>query len=113
MKISKLVLKENSICDFGALQLGICLQYNHTLTDVNMECNYISDKGFRSIFKTLHFNSTLTSLNIGKNLITDESFGCISNYWKQERSLKKFQYHNNQFTKDVIKKIEGILEKYM
>ena len=48
----------------GASCLGELLKVNNSLQELNMECNSIGDDGMSSVADGLQYNKTLTKLNV-------------------------------------------------
>jgi Ran GTPase-activating protein (RanGAP) involved in mRNA processing and transport len=73
----------NKIGLAGGRALADALEHNHTLLDLNLQCNVIGDEGVRLISQALRWNTSLTCILLDDNQISRQgllpfAFVCLS-----------------------------------
>ena len=77
----------NQIGATGAAALAKALEFNSSLTSLNLSDNEIKEKGAAALAKALKSNSSLTSLNLNANQIKDTGATALAKTLESNSSL--------------------------
>ena len=92
----ELDLSSNEISDEGATALQQALKGNTTLQRLNLSSNEISDEGATALQQALKGNTTLQRLNLSSNEISDEGATALAQVVKGNTTLKMLDLARNQ-----------------
>ena len=95
VRITKLVLSENSITDRGATTLAEMLKENRTLQHMNVSNNSIGVGGVTALAEMLKENRTLQHMNVSSNSIGDGGATALVEMLKENRTLQQLDVSNN------------------
>lgn len=99
-----------SFCDMqenGSVEFFSCIRRNRTLRHLNLNGNYIGDKGAEAAASCL---PQLESLHISSNSITDTGALAIIKALPLSKRIKHLNLRNNSITLEVIKQLISCLE---
>ena len=86
-KTDKLDLSRSNIDDKQTALLANALQYNHSLTTLNLAGNQVGDAGASALAKAIQNNHSLTNLGLGGNKVGDAGASALANALQNNQSL--------------------------
>ena len=95
VRITKLVLSENSITDRGATALAEMLKENKTLQQLDVSDNSIGDGGATALAEMLKENKTLQQLGVSSNSIGDGGATALAEMLKENKTLQQLDVSSN------------------
>ena len=98
VRITTLVLSENSITDSGATTLAEMLKENRTLQQLYVSLNSIGDGGATALAEMLKENRTLQQLNVRHCCIGDGGATALAKALKENRTLQQLYVSSNSIS---------------
>jgi len=96
--LTQLQLARNQLGDEGASTVSQLISTNHTVNNVNLSGNKISDNGSIALANSLASNeSEVTSIDLSNNNIGEKGALALSNAFDSNKSLIELNLSNNNF----------------
>lgn len=112
MKLKLVNASWNGIDDEGALAFSDCLSNNAVLTELDISCSRIGDKGYAQVMRAFKKNEDLEVLRIGKNNIKEETVKLSIDLLKEITTLKivLLDLSDVMLGASVVKELESLEE---
>lgn len=97
--------------DRGAMLVAAALKKNPSLTTLKMKWSKIEDRGGTALGEALETNTTLTKLDLKSNWITEEGWKSMLPSFEKNTILMALDVRNNKLSAEVFAVLERIVKR--